>query len=84
MGCATSARSGVFEKGASKIGSLMLNGFFSVPSLMMARRLANRRYQKRWSKDVLPSTHGEIDDEVHSLYRTILDAIVHYHSGLTE
>src|SRR5437868_10405034 len=37
---------------------LMLNGFFSVPSLMMARRLANRRRQKRWSKDVLPSTHN--------------------------
>ncbi|TIN91994.1 MAG: hypothetical protein E5Y12_29220 [Mesorhizobium sp.] len=51
MGCATSARSDVFEKGASKSGSLMLNGFFSVPWLMMARRLANRRRQKRWSKD---------------------------------
>ncbi|ARP68154.1 hypothetical protein EN962_28335 [Mesorhizobium sp. M7A.F.Ca.CA.001.09.2.1] len=40
MGCATSARSDVFEKGASKSGSLTLNGFFSVPSLMMAMPLA--------------------------------------------
>ncbi|RNJ42455.1 hypothetical protein B5V01_07890 [Mesorhizobium erdmanii] len=27
---------------------------------------------------------GEIDEEVDSLYRTILDAIVHYDPGLTE
>ena len=27
---------------------------------------------------------GEIDEEVDSLYRTILDAIVHYDPGLTD
>ncbi|BAV47485.1 hypothetical protein MesoLj113a_18390 [Mesorhizobium sp. 113-1-2] len=27
---------------------------------------------------------SEIDEEVHSLYRTILDAIVHYDPGLPE
>ncbi|BCG88302.1 hypothetical protein MesoLj113c_44120 [Mesorhizobium sp. 113-3-9] len=29
-------------------------------------------------------TRGEIDEEVDSLYHTILDAIVHYHPGLPD
>ncbi|TPL99671.1 hypothetical protein FJ943_14670 [Mesorhizobium sp. B2-3-10] len=48
MGCATSARSDLFEKGASKSGSLMPNGFFSVPSLMMARRRTSARHRLGW------------------------------------